>query len=158
MKKLNDLRFNLEDHLPSIFDRKFRIDPSKKPIKRDFTTKSFFLTMLYLVGDAGASSYALSLLKSFTTFHKRSLPTKAALTSLRSQVSYQFFQSAFERLTTLFRFNRRLWKDLQVVAIDGMQLTLPRSKDLVKRGFSGRKTSQYSESYMPKGRMLPLNY
>jgi hypothetical protein len=38
-----------------------------------------------------------------------------------------------------------------IYAIDGWQCSLPRTKDIVAQGYSGRKTSKYRESYMPKG-------
>lgn len=40
---------------------------------------------------------------------------------------------------------------LRIYAIDGQQLTLPRSKDIVAHGFNGRAVSHYRESWYPKG-------
>ena len=45
---------------------------------------------------------------------------------------------------------RKKWKGLFLYATDGIQLTLPRSEDILSEDYSGRKVSKYRESYMPK--------
>jgi hypothetical protein len=45
---------------------------------------------------------------------------------------------------------RKMWHGLYVYAVDGLQLTLPRSKDIINAGYSGRRVTKYLESYMPK--------
>ncbi len=46
--------------------------------------------------------------------------------------------------------SRRQFKGLRIYAIDGQQLTLPRTADIVNQGFHGRAVSHYRESYLPK--------
>lgn len=50
-----------------------------------------------------------------------------------------------------FEGHRKTWNGLRIYAIDGQQITLPRSKDIVKAGYNGRSVSKFRESYMPKG-------
>lgn len=144
-------KINLNCHLPSIFDPEFRLDSGKQTRRRLFTNRSFFLSMIHLVVDSSTSSYALALLKSFTTEHNRLPLSKAAFCKLRHKISYRYFEACFNKLLLIFSPRAQRWKGLRVVAIDGKQVTLPRSKDIVENKFTGRKTSKYRESYMPKG-------
>lgn len=109
--------------------------------------------MLHLVAGGNRCGYFTALLQAFTLEQERSTPSATAFSQLRQKISYRFFKTAFERIVDRCQRRSKQWKNLQVVAIDGMQLTLPRREDLVKRKFSGRKTSKYSESYMPRGYM-----
>ena len=146
----NILRFSLSSHLLSIYDVNFRVDPHKVPRKRGFTTQSFFLTMLHLVLD-GNAGYFSALLKTFTLDQGCTPPSASAFCQLRIKISYRFFKVAFERIVEKSNARVSRWKKFQVIAIDGKQFILPRTKDLVTRKFSGRKTSKYAETYMPRG-------
>jgi hypothetical protein len=42
------------------------------------------------------------------------------------------------------------WNNLRVYAIDGIQLLLPRSKDILKHGYTGRAVSRYRDTYYPR--------
>ena len=148
------LKFSLSRHLPNIFDVKFRTDVCKAPRQRLFTNKSFFLSMLHLVCDSEKSSTYLALLKAFTIEAGRSFPSKSAFCQLRKKISFHYFKDAFDKICAITCTVTSKWQNLQVVAIDGMQLQLPRTKELISQGFTGRKTSQYSESYLPRGYMV----
>lgn len=45
---------------------------------------------------------------------------------------------------------RRTYKGLHIYAIDGLQMTLPRTQDVIDAGFTGRAVSKYRESYLPR--------
>ena len=53
-------------------------------------------------------------------------------------------------MTKKFEPHRRVFRGLRIYAIDGQQLILPRTDDIVASGYTGRATSRYSESYMPR--------
>ena len=110
--------------------------------------------MIHLVLPGNHGGYFLALLESFTLEQDKSSPSPSAFSQLRRKISYKFFEVAFERLVERAKTTARDWKGLKVVAIDGMQLTLPRTKDIVSQRFSGRKTSHYAESYMPRGYLV----
>jgi len=45
---------------------------------------------------------------------------------------------------------QKTWNGLHVYAIDGIELILTKSKNILDAGYSGRKISKYRESYFPK--------
>lgn len=153
--RMDSRRFDLSSHLPSIFDVNFRLDKTRQPRQRLFSNKSFFVTMISLVATPAASSYFSSIISSFITKHQRSMLTASALCQLRGKICFSYFKTAFESLRDYIVTQRSaLWKGLEVVAVDGMGLTLPRTKDLVKKGYNGRAVSKWRESYLPRGYMV----
>lgn len=78
------------------------------------------------------------------------MPYKSALCRLRKKISYQFFKDIFERLISDFEPHRKTYLGMRVYAIDGMQLHLPRTKDVIDAEYSGRAVSKYRESYQPR--------
>jgi len=50
-----------------------------------------------------------------------------------------------------FEAKRQTYRGLRLYGIDGFQIHLPRSKDIVEKGcYTGRATSSYSESHTPR--------
>jgi hypothetical protein len=99
------------------------------------------------VAGSNRSGYYAALLESF---EGEKLPDKGALSHARSRVSHTFFQEILSTLLAKLESSRRQFKGLRIYAIDGQQLTLPRTADIVKEGFHGRAVSHYRESYLPK--------
>jgi hypothetical protein len=85
-----------------------------------------------------------------------SAPTKSAFCRLRQKICWSWFRDCFAYLVEQIRPIQARWQGMQVYAIDGQQLTLPRSEDLVAHGFNGRATGRYRESYMCKGYLSHL--
>jgi hypothetical protein len=109
--------------------------------------------MLHLVLGGNSGGYFSALIKTFTLDQQKTAPSSSAFSALRKRVSFRFVEHAFQRLLERCQARALCWKGLQIVAIDGMNLILPRTQDLVNKGFSGRKTTRYEESYMPRGYM-----
>lgn len=78
------------------------------------------------------------------------LPVKSALSQIRARISFKFFKDLFLEQNKATQHLRKTWNGLYVYAVDGIQLTLPLSKNIIKASYSGRKISKYRESYMPK--------
>lgn len=78
------------------------------------------------------------------------LPSKSALSQFRKRIHWSYFKDRVFEMLENTNWKRKKWKGLYVYAIDGIQLTLPRSQDIVEADYSGRKVSKYRESYMPK--------
>ncbi len=93
------------------------------------------------------SGYYSALLSSF---EGEELPDKSTLTKARKRISYTFFQEILSGLLATIESSRATFKGLRIYATDGLQLTLPRTEDIVKNGFNGRAVSRYRESHMPK--------
>jgi len=80
----------------------------------------------------------------------KKLPVKSALSQIRKRISYVFFKDKFYEQNEKAKAKLKTWNGLHIYAIDGIQLTLPRTQDIVDADYSGRKVSKYRESYMPK--------
>lgn len=147
IKKVTDLpeKFNNE--------HKTLETQGKHQRSRKFTPKSFLWTMVALISGRGGEGYHHAIVKVFgeKIMGLFFAPSKAALSKFRKKISYKFFQDLFNRLIETFNQHRPRFKGLIIYAIDGQQLTLPRTVDIVAKGFTGRSTGKYEESYMPKG-------
>ncbi len=141
-------QYSLE--FPSEYQEKYLIG-SKKSRSRIFNPQNLFLTLCSLVSGTNKSGYHSAILNSLTYYLKVfELPVKSALSQIRQRISFNFFQDQFYDLNLKNNLKRKTWNNLFVYAIDGLQLTLPKSEDIVNAGYSGRKVSKYRESYMPK--------
>jgi hypothetical protein len=70
---------------------------------------------------------------------------------MRAKISYRFFKDLFEKLVYQTDKHRKTWLGLRIYAIDGQMLILPRSKEILAAGFTGRAVSKYRESHYPRG-------
>lgn len=104
--------------------------------------------MVHLISGTNKQGYFHALL---STFLKPSLaPDKAAFSRLRKKISFLFFKETLIKLLLDFEGKRCLYKGLKIYAVDGLQLHLPRTDDIVRAGYSGRAVSKYRESYQPR--------
>jgi len=118
--------------------------------KRHFTPRSMLLTLIQLVSSTNKEGYDHALTKVFGVLNA---PRKGALSWFRKQITYKFFERIFTQTITNFDRHRPTFNGLILYAVDGWQLTLPREKDIVDAGYTGRALGKYRESYMPKGFM-----
>ena len=95
--------------------------------------------------------YSIAIMNALSNvFSVNDLPHKSALSQYRKQISFEFFKDFFLDINERSNKLRKTWNGLYVYAMDGLQLTLPRSQDIIDAGYSGRKVTKYLESYMPK--------
>lgn len=137
--------------IPSVFQRKYRIDPSKQIRQRSFDSLRFFMTIIQLISGCNGEGYHHALTKTFFGLDESIAPSKSAFCNFRNKISYTFFKDCFEKLISEFEQVETTYLGLRIYAIDGQQLVLPRSKEIIKHGFSGRSVSKYRETYMPRG-------
>jgi hypothetical protein len=134
----------------SRFQEKYLIG-SKASRSRIFHPQNLFLTVCELVTGTNNNGYSTAILNALSKLYEvAELPVKSALTQMRSRISFRFFEDQFIELNKKIDRQRKTWEGLYLYAIDGIQLTLPYSRDIVDGGYSGRKVSKYRESYMPK--------
>jgi hypothetical protein len=118
---------------------------------RKFTPVRLFHTMAQLVAGANQEGYSHALLEVFEPdVPAEDVPAKSALCRLRQKVSFRFFESIFDQLVHRFDSHRTTFRGLIIYAIDGQMLTLPRTKDVMGAGYTGRAIGDYRESYMPR--------
>lgn len=148
MEQLPRYLSNTIESLPEKFQREDYLIDGHRRRRRVFGPKSFMLTMIQLVGSRAREGYDHALVR---VFDAEKAPRKSAFSQMRSKISYKFFQCIFNSVIAHFARYRPNYLEMIIYAVDGWQLTLPRTKDITKAGHSGRKTSKYRESYMPKG-------
>lgn len=135
---------------PSHFQEKYLIG-KKITRSRIFSPKNLFLTLVDLVSGTNNNGYTTAILNSLGQVMKfADLPVKSALSQIRRRISFEFFRDKFIEQNNLSKSKMKTWNRLHVYGVDGIQLTLPRSEDIIQAGYSGRKVSKYRESYMPK--------
>lgn len=134
----------------SHFQEKYLIG-KKKTRSRIFSPQNLFLTLVELISGTNNNGYTTAILNSLgqlLNFEK--LPTKSALSQIRDRIGYLFFYDKFCEQNVSASSKFKTWEGLRVYGIDGIQLTLPKTTDVLEAGYSGRKISKYRESYMPK--------
>jgi len=136
--------------LPEFFQEQHFVETTSHR-NRKFTPSNLFRTLSELVCGTNSNGYTSAILKALAKeMSLENLPSKSALCQYRQKISSEFFKDFFWDLNERSNRMRKTWNGLYVYAVDGIQLTLPRSEDIVTAGYSGRKVSKYRESYMPK--------
>ena len=137
--------------LPDKFQQNHFSDAKHNQRRRKFSPQNLFLTLAQLVSGTNNDGYSISIMKALAqAFSVTELPCKSALSQYRRKISFEFFKDFFRDINERSNKLRKTWNGLYVYAVDGLQLTLPKSKDIVEAGHSGRKVTKYLESYMPK--------
>ncbi len=77
-------------------------------------------------------------------------PAKSSLSEARNKVSYQFFKDLFEADLERLQPHRKKFRGFYLYAVDGDDLNLPRSKDLLEKGYKGFPYSKEFETHYPK--------
>lgn len=111
---------------------------------RKFTPQLFFEAVVRLISGNNNEGYWHCLI---ATFSVTSAPVKSSLCKIRKKISYEFFRDIFFKLLTDFDEQRFTYHGLKIYAVDGLQLHLPRTKDLLKKGYRGRSLGQYYDTY-----------
>ena len=78
------------------------------------------------------------------------MPTKWALTKIRQRISFKFFRDILFGQIENFESKVRTYRGLKIYAVDGLQVHLPRTEDIIEAGYNGRAVSKYRESYTPR--------
>lgn len=114
--------------------------------KSSFSADNLIHTILHL----SASPYGadISLEKVFKDTEE--VPYRSSLSKARDRISSGFFEDQLKGVTNFLEENRPTYGNLGIYAIDGHQLTLPLTKDLYEKGYSGRKLENDMESHTLK--------
>lgn len=98
-----------------------------------------------MVSGTNNCGYHSAILNSLSYFLKIvNLPVKSALSQIRQRISYKFFQDQFYNQNEKNKLKRKTWNGLYVYAVDGLQLTLPKSDDIIKANLNATKTESLS--------------
>jgi hypothetical protein len=69
------------------------------------------------------------------------VPFRSSFSKARSKISSSYFEDQLKNVTKVLEENRPTYGKLGIYAIDGHQLTLPLTKDLYDKGYSGLQPS-----------------
>jgi hypothetical protein len=121
---------------------------------RKFTPRRLFQALTQLVSGSNGEGYRHALVGTFglglDDRGRLKMPTPGALSQMRARVSYRFFQEHFEKLVGRFHAHRARWRGMLVLAIDGLELEIPRTKAIHQAGYRGRAVSQYRDTHYPR--------
>ena len=76
-------------------------------------------------------------------------PTPSALSQIRKRISYRFFRDAFQDSAEQCNDVARTFRGKRIYAMDGFELKLPRTADVLENGYQGRWISDYRQQYYP---------
>jgi hypothetical protein len=134
------------------FQSKYLIGKRKIRLRK-FTPKILFHTVLELVAGTNKEGYLNALLKSFDfkgSSEGTAPPSKGSLSKMRARISFKFFRDYFLKLIRRYEPYRLTFRGLRIYAGDGFELSLPRTKQILKAGFVGRAVSRYRDMYYPR--------
>ena len=69
---------------------------------------------------------------------------------MRSRVSFGFFRDAFKKIIVQADDHRRTFRGYRLYGMDGLELVLPRTQDILDNGCVGKAVGQYRESHYPR--------
>jgi hypothetical protein len=77
-------------------------------------------------------------------------PVKSSLSEARSKVSYKFFEDIYQKDLKKLSKSRRTYQGFHIYAVDGDDLNLPASGQVLKQGYRGSRFDKQFETYYPK--------
>jgi hypothetical protein len=107
------------------------------------------LSVLQLTSVTGSST-VLSLYKTWSLLGLElpKVPSKSSFSEMRDKVSFEFFKDIFE--DELLQSEGKTFRGYSLYAVDGDDLNLPCSEDLITCGYRGRLYSKNFETHYPK--------
>lgn len=112
--------------------------------------------MLSLVTSTNRDGYTSALQHVWNALDKNmyQTPVKSSLSEARNKVSYEFFASIYnEDVKRLGRMGKK-FRGYSINAVDGSDLDLPASEDVLNAGYRGSPWSKKYETHYPKMRVV----
>jgi hypothetical protein len=78
------------------------------------------------------------------------MPAKGSLTKIRQSISYLFFKDLFDSLIKNYEPYRKMFRGFYIYAIDGDQLAIPCSEDILNHGYRGCPCPDKTETHYPR--------
>jgi len=106
--------------------------------------------VLNLVGGTNGEGYFHALFKTWdVASNATQMPAKSALSKKRGRIHFNFFKEFTDQIINSYEPHRRTWKGLHVYATDGDQYELPRTQDVLEKGYRGYPCANDSETHYP---------
>ena len=119
---------------------------------RKFEPQSLFLSVLNLAVSTNGEGYNFALERAWAALDKGmyQTPAKSSLSEARDKVSYEFFEEIFKVDVARLKKSRKTYRGYFINAVDGSDLDLPASDDVLAAGYRGSLWSKKYETHYPK--------
>jgi hypothetical protein len=110
------------------------------------------MTLVYLIASPKQTGYLSAMRKTWGLYDSEleTLPSKSSLSDARSEISFEFFRESYEEQVSSIRTKLPKIKGLRLYAVDGDQLELPASEDILSYGYRGFSCKNGKETHYPR--------
>jgi hypothetical protein len=110
------------------------------------------LALVHLVAAERLTGYLSALRKTWSALDLElvDMPVKSSLSEARSEISYQFFQESLRDQVRAIQSKLPRIRGYRVYAVDGDQLELPASEDILRAGYRGFPCKDDRETHFPR--------
>lgn len=110
------------------------------------------MSLVYLISAAKQTGYLSAMRKTWGLFETdlETLPAKSSLSEARAEVSFEFFRDSYLEQAKLIRAKLPKIKGFRLYAVDGDQLELPASEDILSYGYRGFICKNGKETHYPR--------
>ena len=108
--------------------------------------------MVHLISSPKQTGY-LSAMRKTWAIHEielEDLPSKSSLSEARAEISFVFFRDSYEEQVSSIHAKLPRIKGFRVYAVDGDQLELPASEDILSYGYRGFQCKNGKETHYPR--------
>lgn len=120
--------------------------------QRKFHPRNFFLSILNLAVSTNGDGYPTALLRAWDQcgLSKLKVPWKSSLCEYRQKISFHFFRDLWREDLQRLKPSRRKFAGFYIYSVDGDDLDLPATEDVLGNGYRGYRFSKDKETYYPK--------
>jgi len=110
------------------------------------------LALMYLVASPKQTGYLSALRKTWAVYDLdlEDMASKSSFSEARAEISFVFFKESFEEQVQAIRPKLPQLKGLTVYGVDGDQLELPASTDILDHGYRGFLCKGNTETHYPR--------
>jgi len=107
---------------------------------------------VYLISTPKQTGYLSAMRKTWAVhdIELEKLPSKSSLSEARAEISFEFFRDSYEEQVSSIHAKLPRIKGFRVYAVDGDQLELPASEDILSYGYRGFKCKNGKETHFPR--------
>ena len=116
-----------------------------------FSARNFFFTILRLVSTDSRDGTQIILDELFgKDLEENRSPSRSALSQFRDSISFTFFHDGYEKIVSAVSHLLPRWNGFRFLGLDGDVYSLPRSADLLAKGFRGHALADHRETHSLK--------
>jgi hypothetical protein len=109
--------------------------------------EKFFRLIVRLVSGKNSEGYLHALDEVFD--EAPDAPTKGALSQMRKKISFRFFRDCFVGSVSQGNEVARTFRGKRIYGMDGFEMNLPRTEDVLNHHYQGRWVSEHRQQYYP---------